>query len=75
MATIIRDDVYDTLDMVIWKESVHVIAKQFGATYRTTVVFKTLLVPNPKTSPYKWFSYKSEMPEDGEYNDVCSCHC
>ena len=30
MAKVIRDDVYDALDMDMWKESVHFIAKKFG---------------------------------------------
>ncbi len=74
VATVIRDEVYDTLDMDFWKESVHFISKKFEATHRTIVVFKTCVgAKNPLASPYKWFSYKSEMPDDGKYDDNCSC--
>ena len=72
--TVIRDVVYDALDMDIWKNSVQFIAKKFGVTNRTTVVFKTHTgTKNPQPPPYKWFSYKSVMIDDEEYDDDCSC--
>ena len=52
--------------MDILKESVHFIVKKFGVTNRTTVVFKTHIgTKNPQPSPYKWFSYKSEISPGG----------
>lgn len=54
VATGTGDDVYDELDMVVWKETVHFIANQFGVNNRTTVVFKTcrlLLAPNILNPP------------------------
>ncbi len=46
MAAFIGDDVYDTLDMDIWKESMNFIAKQCRVTNRKTVVFKIHTVLN-----------------------------
>ena len=52
----------------------HFIAKQFVVTNRTTVAFKTCTgAKNPPPPPYRWFSYKSEMPNDCNYDDDCSC--
>ena len=39
-ATVTGDDVYGSLDDNVWNESVHFIAKQFGVTKRSDVVFK-----------------------------------
>ena len=59
-----------SLDVDIWKESVHFIAMHFGMTNRRTVVFKTHAgTKNFQPPLFEWFSYKSVMPDDGEYND------
>ena len=39
--TVTGYDIYESLKVDIWKESVHFIAKKFGVTNRTTLVIKT----------------------------------
>ena len=39
-ATVTGDDVYGSLDDNVWNKLVHFIAKQFGVTKRSDVVFK-----------------------------------
>ncbi len=39
--TVTGYDVYESLKVDIWKESVHFIPKQFGVTNRANVVFRT----------------------------------
>ena len=73
-ATVTGYDVYESLEVDIWKESGHFIAKQFGVTNRSNVVFRTSdAAKKPQPSSHKWFSYKSVMPDNGEYDDNLSC--
>ena len=72
-ATVTGDDVYGSLPENIWNETVHFIAKQFGLNNRSHLVFKKNTSRAPAPSPSKWYSYKSVMPDDGEYDDGCSC--
>jgi hypothetical protein len=73
MATVTGDDVYGSLPENIWNETVHFIAKKFGLNNRSHLVFKKNTGRAPTPSSSKWYSYKSEMPDDGEYDDSCSC--
>ena len=68
-ATVTGDDVYGSLPENIWNETVHFIAKQFGLNNRSDLVFKKKTGRAPTPSPSKWYSYKSVMPDDGEYDD------
>ena len=55
--TVTGYDVYDQLDVDIWKECVHFIAKQLGVTNRTNVVFQTnASCKKIEPSPFKWFA-------------------
>ena len=72
-ATVTGDDVYGSLDDNVWNKSVHFIAKQFGVTKRSDVVFKKKSGKAPTPNPFKWYSSKSVMPDDGEDDDGCSC--
>jgi hypothetical protein len=68
------DDVYGSLDVDIWKETVHCIVKHLGVSNRSNVVFDNPSSKRtPKPSPYKWFAKINVMPDDGDYDDDYSC--
>jgi hypothetical protein len=72
-AMVTVDNVYDSLDPGIWKESVYFVAKHLGRQIYQMLFSRQKCHKKPTPSPYKGFSYKSMISDDGEYEDDCSC--
>lgn len=45
---------YDAIDIAVWKERVHFIAKQLGVTNRMDMVFISDQARNITPDPLKW---------------------